>query len=110
MRLLFRTVVLLLVLGSTGVVAPLASLAEACREDHAVPEGPLDRSGHGDEGGGCQDCSPTCAICVCCPLRGAGTSATVAVGMVPRTQSFSPDDTGPLLAGFATHIFHPPKA
>jgi hypothetical protein len=34
----------------------------------------------------------------------------VALGMAPRAQPFSPDDAGLLLAGFAAHIFHPPKA
>ena len=110
MRLLFRTLVLLLAFGSAGVVAPLASLGERCREDHTAPGGTADRDAHSDEGRGCQDCSPNCALCVCCPLRGANTSATAAVIMTPRTQSLHPDDADGLLAGFDIHIFHPPRA
>jgi hypothetical protein len=101
-----RLLVVLLVLSSTGVLPAAARLAHAGCEDGAGA-GP----GHsgGDEGR-CRDCSPNCAVCVCCPLRAASTMQLIGVAPLehhPQRARFA--ETSGALPGITAAIFHPPR-
>ena len=103
-------VVIFLVLSSTGLLPTVARLSHQscsdCADDCADAD--VARSGSAEEE--CGDCSPHCAVCICCPLR---ATPTVRVVMAEPLQldpgRVAIGESGRLLAAITAEIFHPPR-
>lgn len=107
MVLATRLLAMFLMLSSTGVLPAGGRLVHAdCQEDAKADPTPA----NADEER-CDDCSPACAVCICCPLR--ATPAMRMVGVVaafePRAQGGVPAEPSRGLAGITAEIFHPPR-
>lgn len=100
MQSLLRMLAVLLVLMTGGVFQTLALASDS----------------HGDcadeASDDCEDCSPNCVLCVCCPLRAAPgpTSPVAQVIPLPRPLPVPSHVTEPALSGVGTDIFQPPRA
>jgi hypothetical protein len=101
-----RLLVLLLALSTTGVLPAVGRLADArCAQGDAGPH-------HADGDQGCcnDECSPNCAVCICCPLRATPTTRVTQVMPIelhPQAVAFA--RTSRVLPGITTEIFHPPR-
>ncbi|AEI67193.1 hypothetical protein [Corallococcus macrosporus] len=100
MQFLLRLLAVLLVLTTGGVFQTLALASDV--HDECAEEASDD----------CADCSTTCVLCVCCPLRAApGPSITVARLLLPSLRLPLPSRVAePLLTGVGADIFQPPRA
>lgn len=97
---LLRFLAVLLVLMTGGVFQTLA-LASDVHDDCAEEAS--------DE---CEDCSPNCVLCVCCPLRAAPGPASPIARLIPspRPLPIPSRVDEPTLSGVGTDIFQPPRA
>lgn len=100
MAKLGRVLPLLLALVATGTLPTLAAPERVCSEG----------IGTGDASP-CRDCSPTCALCLCCPLRAAPTEGhAMPSGGTAVVERLKPSADHPALRSGGASIFHPPRA
>ncbi|WP_426752105.1 hypothetical protein [Myxococcus sp. Y35] len=100
MQSLLRILAVLLVLTTGGV---FQTLALASDEHSDCAEEVTDD---------CEDCAPSCVLCVCCPLRAApGPESPIArLIPAPRPLPIPSRVDEPTLSGVGTDIFQPPRA
>ncbi|QQR47941.1 hypothetical protein JKA73_18690 [Myxococcus xanthus] len=100
MQSLLRFLAVLLVLMTGGVFQTLALASDV--HDECAEEA-------SDE---CEDCSPNCVLCVCCPLRAAPAPASPNARLIPppRPLPIPSRVDEPTLSGVRTDIFQPPRA
>ncbi|AKQ66366.1 hypothetical protein A176_003278 [Myxococcus hansupus] len=100
MQSLLRLLAVLLVLMTGGVFQTLALASDEHSDcaDEVTDD--------------CEDCSPNCVLCVCCPLRAAPgpTVPTAQVMLPPRPLPVPSRVTEPTLSGVGFDIFQPPRA
>jgi hypothetical protein len=97
---LARLFALLLALVATGILPSAAAPERVCSPGIGA-----------EDASPCSDCSPECALCLCCPLRAAPTRVSgvpavehaFAERFVPRPQRPAPRPEG-------ASVFHPPRA
>jgi hypothetical protein len=103
-----RILAVLLILGSSGIVPTLASLAVGGAED-CLGAGASERSDE-EHDGPCSGCSDSCSLCICCPLRCAPAPRGFVVASAALcSRSLSCAAPAPALSGVGTDIFHPPR-
>lgn len=100
MQSLLRFLAVLLVLMTGGVFHTLALASDV--HDECAEEA-------SDE---CEDCSPNCVLCVCCPLRAAPAPTSPHARLIPppRPLPIPSRVDEPTLSGVGTDIFQPPRA
>jgi hypothetical protein len=99
MQLFFRLITLLLLLTTGGVFQTLAFAS------------PGEVECAGEEADECGDCTWSCALCMCCPLRAAPASRTVqATWSEPELPPVPSGMAEPVLCRVGSDIFQPPRA
>jgi hypothetical protein len=109
--LLRACLAVLVLLSSVGVTSPVIAEEEPGCERAGMAGDPVaSEPEHGDEGG-CSDCSPGCARCLCCAGRSAvPVEQRAAPGPALSGEPLVVGDVDATVAAVEAEIFHPPRA